>query len=64
MNDDANENNDAGNYRISRSKRAISKSFQHKTKITLSTPDDNSRLEEEVDLPFINCEIELNLSRS
>ena len=64
MNDDANENNDAGNYRISRSKRAISKSFQYKTKITLSTPDDNSRLEEEVDLPFINCEIELNLSRS
>ena len=64
MNDDANENNDAGNYRISRSKRVISKSFQYKTKITLSTPDDNSRLEEEVDLPFINCEIELNLSRS
>ena len=64
MNDDANENNDAGNYRISRSKRAISKSFQYKAKITLSTPDDNSRLEEEVDFPFINCEIELNLSRS
>ena len=32
MNDDANENNDAGNYRISRSKRAISKSFQYKKK--------------------------------
>ena len=33
-NNDANENNDAGNYRINNSNTTTSKSFEYKTKIT------------------------------
>ena len=75
MNDDANEIYYASNYRINNNKTTTSKSFKCKTKISGSTPPDNSRLDAEVvvpskylsnvlrsfDLLLINCEIELNL---
>ena len=71
VNDDDNENNDAGNYRVNSNKTVTSKSFKYKTKILGSTPADNSRLETEfvvplkylsnfrksLNLPLINCEI-------
>ena len=71
VNDDDNENNDAGNYRVNSNKTVTSKSFEYKTKILGSTPADNSRLETEfvvplkylsnfrksLNLPSINCEI-------
>ena len=71
VNDDANENNDAGNYWINNSNTTSSKSFEYKTKIIGSTPNNNSRLDGEVvvplkylsnfcrsfDLPLINCEM-------
>ena len=71
VNDDDNENNDAGNYRVNSNKTVTSKSFEYKTKILGSTPADNSRLETEfvfplkylsnvrksLNLPLINCEI-------
>ena len=74
VNDDANENNVANNYKINNNKTATSKSFEFKTKIMESKPDDNNTLETEVivplkylsnfwrslDLPWINCEIELD----
>ena len=44
VNDDENENNNSGNYRINNSKTTTSKSFKYKT--------DNSRLEAEVDVPL------------
>ena len=76
VNDDANENNYAGNYRINYNKTTTSKSFEYKTKIIGSTRADNSRLNAEVaallkylinfwrslDLLLINCEIELDLT--
>ena len=76
MNDDANENNAAGNYRINNNKATTSRPFKHKAKIIGSTPYNNSRLDAEVvvplkylgnfwrsfDLPLINWEIEPNLS--
>ena len=78
VNDDANENNPAGNYRINNNKTATSKCFEYKTKLRGGTPDNNSRLGTEVvvslkylsnfwrslDLPFINCKIELDLTCS
>ena len=72
----ANENNDAGNYRINNSKTTTtSKSFEYKTNIIETAPDNNSRLDTEVfvplnylrrslDLPLINCEMDLELSWS
>ena len=71
VNDDDNENNDAGNYRVNSNKTVTSKSFEYKTKILGSTPADNSRLETEfvvplkylsnfrksLNLSLINCEI-------
>ena len=76
VNDDANENNDSGNYRINNNKRTTSKSFGGKTKIMGSEPDNNSKLDIEVvvplkylsnlwrslDLLLINCKKELDLS--
>ena len=76
MNDAANENNDAGNYRINNSKTTISKSFECKTKVRRKTPVNNNRSDTEVvvplkylkifwrspDLSLFNCEIELYLS--
>ena len=42
MNDDANENNSAGNYRINNSQTTTSKSFEYKTKIMGSGPANNN----------------------
>ena len=41
-NDDANENDASGNYRINYNNATASKSFEDKTKITRSTSSDNS----------------------
>ena len=68
MNDTANENNDANNFRINNNKKITSKSFEYKTKITVKILDDNNRSNTEVvallkylsnfwrflDLPLIN----------
>ena len=51
VNDDTNENNDAGNYRVNNNKATASKSFENKTEIIGSTPDENSRLGAEVVVP-------------
>ena len=75
VNDDANENNDAVNYRIN-IKKEKSKSFEYKTKITGNIQAVNNRLDGEVlvplkylsnfwrslDLPLVKWEIELDLS--
>ena len=77
-NDFANENNDAINFRTNNNKRTASKFFECKTKITGSTQNNDYRLDGEVfvllkylskfwkylDLPLINCKIELGLSWS
>ena len=77
INDDVNENN-AANNRINNNKAKTSKSFEYKTKLIGTTPDDNNILDAEVvallkylsnfwrslDLSLINCEIELDLSLS
>ena len=76
VNNNANENNNAGNYGINNNMTTTSESFQYKTKIIVSTPNNNSRLNKEVvaplkyltnfwrslDFPLINCEIKLDLS--
>ena len=54
VNDSANENNDANNYRINNNKTARSISFKYKTKIIGSTPDDANRLNAEVVVPLKN----------
>ena len=41
VNDSANENNGANNYRISNNKTTTSKSFEYKTKLIESTPNNN-----------------------
>ena len=78
VNDSANENNYANNYRINNNKTTTSKYFEYKTKLIESTPNNNSRLNAEVAVPFknlsnfwrspnlllINYEIELDLTRS
>ena len=75
VNDDANENNDAVNYRIN-IKKEKSKYFEYKTKITGNIQAVNNRLDGEVlvplknlsnfwrslDLPLVKWEIELDLS--
>ena len=45
--DDANENNDANNYRINNNKKTTGKSFEYNINIIWSTPDNNSRLDAE-----------------
>ena len=76
INDDENENDN--NNRLKNNKTITSKSFKYKTKIIGSTPDHDNRLNAEavtplkylsnfwrsLDLPLINCEIELDLSWS
>ena len=78
MNDDANENNDAGNYRINNKKETTSKYSQYKTKSIGTTLVHTNILDTEVVvplkylstfwrylyLPLLNCEIELHLSWS
>ena len=75
INDSANKNNDANNYRINKNKTTTSKSFEYKTKIKGRMPNDNNILHAEVvvplkylssfcrslNLPLINCEIEFDL---
>ena len=63
VNDDANKENDPGNYRINSNKTATSKFFEYKTKKIGSTPDANGRLDAEVVVPlnYLN-KIELDLS--
>ena len=70
VNDDANKNNDAGNYRINNIKTTTSKSFEYKTKIIGRTSESNSTINtvavlplkymsnfgRSLDLPLINCE--------
>ena len=69
INDSANENNDANNYRKNNNKTTTNKFFEYKTKIIGRTPNDNNILDTEVvvpskylsnfwrslDLPLINC---------
>ena len=43
-----NDVNDAANNKINSNKTATSKSFEHKTKLIWSTPNNNSRLNAEV----------------
>ena len=78
VNDDANENNAAENYRNNNIKTTTSKSFEYKTKIIGNTKDDDDTSDKEIvvplkylsnflrslNLPLINCEIELDLSWS
>lgn len=73
MNDDVNENNNVGNYRINNNKITTIKSLEYKTKIIGGTPADSSRLDschsikifeellQSLDLCLINCEIEFGL---
>ena len=77
MDDDANENN-AANYRINNYKATTSRTFECETKIIENAPADNNTFDSEVvvplkylsnfwkylDLPLVNCEIELDLSWS
>ena len=50
MNDNSNENNDAGNYRVNNKKIATGKYFEYKTKIIGRTLDNNSRLDADISL--------------
>ena len=67
INNDANEN--ANDKRVNINKIITSKSFEYKTKVIWSMPNDNNTLATEVvvpslDLQLINCKIELDLSWS
>ena len=78
VNDDANKNNNGGNYRINTNKTVTSKSFEYKTKMSGNTPADNSELNAEVvfplkymsnfwrslNLPLMDYEMELEFSWS
>ena len=46
------ENNNANNYRINTKETTTSKSFDYKTKITETTPNDNNILDAEVVVPL------------
>ena len=71
-----NENNDASNFSINNNKTISSTSFECKTKLIGSTPNNCSRLDvvvplkyfsnfwRSLDLPLTNCIIELDLSWS
>ena len=73
INDDANENDN--NNRINNYKTITSKSFEYKRKLIGSMPNNNNILDVEavitlknlrnfsrsLDLPLINCEVELDL---
>ena len=68
VNDDTNEDHDAGNYGINNKKTTASKSFEYKTKIIGITPETVTPLKylsnfyRSLYLPLTNCEIELDLS--
>ena len=73
INDDAIENDNANNNRVKNNKIITSKYFEYKTKILGRTPDNDNTLDTKdgvplkylskfwrfLDLPLINCEIEL-----
>ena len=75
VNNDENKTN-AANNRINNNKIMTNKSFEYKTKLIENTPKNNNLLDAEVvvplkylsnfkrslDLPFINCEIEIDWS--
>ena len=48
VNDSANENNDVNNFRIKNNKTTTSKSFEYKTKLIGSTPNNDYRFDAEV----------------
>ena len=48
VNDDANENDYADNYRINNKKTTTSKSFEYNTKILGSIPNNNISLDTEI----------------
>ena len=52
INDSANENNDANNYRIYNNKTVTRKSFEYKTKIIGRTSNDNNILDARVVVPL------------
>ena len=52
VNDSANDNNHANSFRINNSKTTTSKSFEYKTKLIESTPNNDCRLDVEVFLPL------------
>ena len=52
VNDDGNENNYAGKYKINSKKTTKSKALEYKTKITGRTPADNIRLHVDVVVPL------------
>ena len=60
VNDDANENNDAGNYRINNNKMTTSKSFRLDVEVVPLKY--LSKFWRFLDLSLINCKIELDLS--
>ena len=76
VSDDTNENKNAENYRKNNSKIVTSKSFEYKTKIIRTLPQNNSRLGTKVTVTFkhlsnfwrslnlswINCKTELDLT--
>ena len=78
VNDDENENDNANNNRKNNNKTLTSQSFEYMTKWIRSTPNNNDTLNTEaavplqylgnfwrfLNLPLINCEIELDLSWS
>ena len=51
VNDNDNENN-ADNYRINNNKTITSKSFEYKTKLIGSTPNDNNTLNADIVVPL------------
>ena len=51
VNDSANENNDADNFRINNNKTTTSKSFQYKKKSIGNTPN-NNKLDAEIIVPL------------
>ena len=51
INDDRNENNGANN-KINNNKKITSKSFEYKSKLIGSTPDDNNILDAKVVVPL------------
>ena len=52
VNDSANENNDATNFRINNSKAIASKSFEYKTKLIRSKSNNYHKLDAEVVVPL------------
>ena len=62
VHDSANENNDANNFRIYKNKVNASKSFEYKTKLTESTPNNDYNLDAEIVDP-LNFSVILEISR-